>query len=73
VTATHKIRSNPYFHQPHIVALTANAFSEDRERCYLAGMDDFVSKPVSLNRLLDALLQAPAAVNGSQSVSCSQQ
>jgi hypothetical protein len=38
-----------------IVALTAGAFQEDREHCMAVGMDDFLTKPVDLNRLVDVL------------------
>jgi two-component system sensor histidine kinase/response regulator len=44
--ATRRIRSMPQFAKLPIIAMTANAFGEDRERCRVAGMNDFVSKPI---------------------------
>ena len=44
--ATREIRKLPVAQGLPIIAMTANAFTEDRERCFTAGMDDFIAKPV---------------------------
>lgn len=47
----------PVASRPRMVALTANAFPEDRQACMDAGMQDFLSKPIQLAELRRALLE----------------
>ncbi|HEX9510526.1 MAG TPA: two-component regulator propeller domain-containing protein [Puia sp.] len=52
--ATRYIRRK-YKTKPVIVALTADAQEEDRQECLSAGMDDYISKPMQLEKLLNIL------------------
>ena len=55
--ASREIRKLPQGARLPIIAMTANAFSEDRQRCVDAGMDDFISKPVMPEALYERLLK----------------
>jgi CheY-like chemotaxis protein len=55
--ATRQIRLLPAHRQTPILAMTANAFAEDKTRCLAAGMYDFISKPVSPAHLYAMLLK----------------
>lgn len=55
--ATRHIRRLPKGSKLPVLAMTANAFSEDRDRCFGAGMNDFIAKPVDPHLLFTALLK----------------
>jgi CheY-like chemotaxis protein len=53
--ATRHVKAAPTTRSIPIIALTANALVEDRERALAAGCDDFDTKPVELPRLLEKI------------------
>ncbi len=53
--AAKAIRERWMERKPHIIAVTAHALEGDRKRCIEAGMDDYISKPVRLEELIEAL------------------
>lgn len=55
--ATKAIRSLPERNKTPIVAMTANAFEKDRHECEVAGMNDFITKPVDPDLLYSTLLK----------------
>jgi two-component system, sensor histidine kinase and response regulator len=57
VTATVEIRKDECFRELPVVAMTANVMAADIERCYKAGMNDHISKPIDPDKLFRKLLK----------------
>jgi CheY-like chemotaxis protein len=55
--ATRRIRLLPDGGDIPIIAMTANAFAEDKDACFQAGMNDFITKPVDPETLFMTLLK----------------
>lgn len=62
--ATQKVKADPTTGNIPIIALTAHAMNEDRDKAIAAGCDDFDTKPVDLPRLLEKI---NALLNGAAS------
>lgn len=62
--ATRRIRALTTATRIPILAMTANAFDDDRRACEEAGMDDFISKPIELEQLFATLLKWLVVRNG---------
>ncbi|MDD5297933.1 MAG: response regulator [Rhodocyclaceae bacterium] len=62
-TATRTLRENPAWRGLPVIALTANAMAEDQERCFAAGMNAHVAKPIRMEALYERMRQClPHAV-----------
>jgi CheY-like chemotaxis protein len=56
--ATQEIRQLPGYRDTPIIAMTANAFAEDKAKCMVAGMNDFLIKPFNPAELFATLLRS---------------
>jgi signal transduction histidine kinase/CheY-like chemotaxis protein len=64
IEATRRIRQDPRLKSIPIVAMTAHAMQGDKERCFEAGMNDYVSKPVQVQSLTRAIENVLAGLHG---------
>lgn len=66
--ATKTIRQKEVNSRVPVVALTANAFSDNQRKCFDAGMDDFLSKPLNIKQIQDMLEKWLQTDTGSNSI-----
>jgi CheY-like chemotaxis protein len=67
LTATMQIRKNEKITQKHIpiIALTAHSFIDEKQRCFDVGVDDYLGKPIQIDRLIIALEKWTGSIVGS--------
>jgi CheY-like chemotaxis protein len=64
IEATQEIRQLPGYRDTPIIAMTANAFAEDKAKCLQAGMNDFLIKPFNPGQLFAVLLRSLSRSEG---------
>jgi CheY-like chemotaxis protein len=64
IESARRIRADSLNRDSPIIAMTANAFAEDRKACLEAGMNDFLSKPVEPEVVFETLLKWLARPRG---------
>lgn len=68
IEATRRIHQDyPEEKRPWIIAMTANAMQGDRDKCLNAGMDDYVTKPIRRDRLVEALNRCKLPIRNEKS------
>ena len=55
LTATREIRARSEWRKLPVIAITAKAMADDREQCLAAGANDYVAKPIDVDKLLSLL------------------
>ncbi len=54
---TKQIRKKQEIKQPYIIAMTANALEGDREKCIESGMNNYISKPLNFDELIQLIIR----------------
>jgi len=71
LAATREIRASPGFEALPIIAMTANAMTEDRDRCIAAGMNDYITKPIDPDAMFMVIGRFIARANARPAVAAS--